>query len=97
MRGRRNYNMTCSGCLLFFVLIGLGFYVISEHQSFYGGISIMALGVIAPMWIGRQSKNHDWRSDPMTAKQARYIENLGGDPCRVKTKGEASDYIDQLQ
>ena len=34
---------------------------------------------------------------PPSDKQRRYIEDLGGDPWKPKTKKEASEYIEQLQ
>ncbi len=37
-----------------------------------------------------------WHEDPPTDAQLRYLADLGGDPRGIRTKGEASDAIDQL-
>ena len=39
----------------------------------------------------------DIKEDAKTQRQMDYIADLGGDPARVKTKQEASQYIDQLK
>jgi len=40
---------------------------------------------------------HGWKQLPPTLDQEHYIKQLGGDPGKVRTRGEADAYIKELR
>jgi hypothetical protein len=82
-----------------FGLLAYGIYkqnhAVDGATIFLGGLT--AISALYGLRLSASSKSSSWRSDPATAKQIEFGNDLGIKFRRGMTKGEMSDLIDEAK